>query len=97
MAGALSKHPELRMAAGNILYPPCEPAAQAPTAKVLPRLPCRNANNEDGRQNRSSLPALRFDDHDWAAAGEKRIAVPTETAIVIAGVVLAFAGPRNNV
>ena len=85
------------MAAGNILYPPCEPAAQAPAAKVLPCLPCRHADNEDRRQNRSSLSAVRFDDHYWAAAEERRIAVPTETAIIVDGIVLAFPGPRNNV
>jgi hypothetical protein len=34
---------------------------------------------------------LRFDHHYRANAKERRIAMPTETAIIVAGIVLVFA------
>jgi len=60
-------------------------------AKDLSCLPSRNAGDQARRPYHPSLSAMRSDYHYRAIAKERRIAMPTETAIIIAGIVLAFA------
>src|SRR5450759_2921763 len=60
-------------------------------AKGLSCLPSRNAGDQARRPYNPSLTAMRSDYHYCAIAKERRIAMPTETAIIIAGIVLVFA------
>jgi hypothetical protein len=57
----------------------------------MPGVPCRNASDKDCRQSRPPLSAVQFDYRGQVAAKGRYINMPTETAVVIAAIILVFA------